>query len=648
MFSFATNMSIARRLFLAAALAAVIPGIVIAIMGASYLNTLSLVNQTVDTSNKAVKLANDQQADLLRMNALLTALGNTNANSPTVTVQVSREITNLTTDFDQKLSQYEQDYQIATSANMQSVRSILQTNGLSQQTPVSQRSMIFVVKLQWQAYKGAQNLVLQGLQKKTDTTAALAQSNLLYLPLKGNLDNLVNLTENFSKTVIQVNTAQANPILWGTIMAFLVSTILVFLVVYVVNRTITNPLRQLVSLTTRITKGETNVRATLIGHDEIYMVANSMNTMLDNIVRLMQEAQNQRDTLQARIDILLSEVKGIAGGDLSMQARVTPDAIGFLASSFNYMIKELGGLVIRIKVVAHEVENLTVMTVERMTQLVELADTQIQQIATSTQEVRHMAASTRQVAERAQKLHNISLETRQVAQNGRHSVQQTVEKMGHIVENVHLTAGNVQLLAESSREINNIVEVISHIAYQTNRLSLDAAVQAAMAGENGKAFAAVASDIRRLAELTKNQASMIATIVRNVNENIGKAGTSMRDTEQATSQGMGLAQQAGTALVSIFDAVEWQAKEIETINQMANQQLQSSKSIVATMQHVSEATEQGSAGTRDASQNMWRLAQLVEQLRISVEAFKLRENRSRYLLGQKEKRPISSPRMLRQ
>src|SRR5579859_5971292 len=107
MFSFATHMSIARRLFLAAALAAVIPGIVIAIMGASYLNTLSVVNQTVDSSNKAVKLANDQQADLLRMNALLPTLGNTNANSPTVTVQVSREITNLTTDFDQKLSQYE-------------------------------------------------------------------------------------------------------------------------------------------------------------------------------------------------------------------------------------------------------------------------------------------------------------------------------------------------------------------------------------------------------------------------------------------------------------------------------------------------------------------------------------------------------------
>ena len=121
----------------------------------------------------------------------------------------------------------------------------------------------------------------------------------------------------------------------------------------------------------------------------------------------------------------------------------------------------------------------------------------------------------------------------------------------------------------------------------------------------------------------------------------------MRDTEHATSEGMGLAQQAGTALVSIFDAVEWQAKEIESINQMAIEQLQSSRSVVEMMRHVSGATEQGSAGTREASQNMWRLAQLVEQLRTSVEAFKLRENSTRYLLGQKEKRPISSPRLMR-
>jgi methyl-accepting chemotaxis protein len=277
-----------------------------------------------------------------------------------------------------------------------------------------------------------------------------------------------------------------------------------------------------------------------------------------------------------------------------------------------------------------------------MAQLVEIADRQIQQITASTGEVQHLADSSRQVAERSRLLSNIALETRQTAQNGRKSVQQTVDGMGRIHENVQSTAAKVQLLGESSREINNIVEVISHIAYQTHRLSLDAAVQAAMAGDNGKGFAAVASDIRRLAEQTKNQTNMIASIVRTVNENISKAGVSMRDTERETSEGTVVAQQAGKALESIFDAVEWQAKEIETINKMALQQSQSSSTVVEAMQNVSNATKRSSANTRDAAQNIARLARLAEQLHISVEAFRLREDQSQYVVTPQERRAISS------
>src|SRR6266699_1748000 len=132
-----------------------------------------------------------------------------------------------------------------------------------------------------------------------------------------------------------------------------------------------------------------------------------------------------------------------------------------------------------------------------------------------------MADSSRQVADRARVLYNVAREARQTAQTGRDSVRQTVEGMGRINENVQETSNKVQTLGESSREINNIVEVISSIAHQTNRLALDAAIQAAMAGENGKGFGAVAADIRRLAERAKDEASSVARIVRSVREDIG-------------------------------------------------------------------------------------------------------------------------------
>jgi len=205
-------------------------------------------------------------------------------------------------------------------------------------------------------------------------------------------------------------------------------------------------------------------------------------------------------------------------------------------------------------------------------------------------------------------------------------VQQAVEGMGRIRENVQVTSSRVDALGESSKEINNIVDAISQIAHQTNRLALDAAIQAAMAGENGKGFGAVAADIRRLAERAKEEAGSIARIVRTVREDINAAAEAMQDTQRETATGATLTQEAGVALESLFSAVEQQAHEIETINQVANQQVVSSNAVAQIMRAVTESTQQSSLSTREASQSMERLSRLVEQLRASTEAFKLREN----------------------
>ncbi|MBV9616321.1 MAG: HAMP domain-containing protein, partial [Ktedonobacteraceae bacterium] len=522
MLRFLTTMPISRRLLVAAALIAIIPGIVIAILGGSYIGTLVTINQTVKTSNDAVKLATDMQADLLRMNALLAGLNTTDLNAPSQTVQIQHEIADLTNDFEQKLSTYQQNYQINTSNAMKSVHDVLQNNAQGNQSSVSQHTTLFIVNLQWHNYIQSQNTTLQDLQRidATKFTVDQAQANLLYLPLKGNLDNLVALTESISQVVAQVNTGQINPILFGTILAFLFSTLVVFVISYVINLTITQPLRQLVALTQRIARGETNARATITSRDEIYTVATSMNTMLDSIVQLMQDVEGQRDFLQARVDKLITEVSSIGEGDLRRQAEVTNDALGFLASSFNFMIRELSNLVIRVKLVTRQVEALTSTTQYRMSELVKINDHQLHEMMNAVTATQQMADSTRKVTERTQTLYHFALETRQTAHSGRGAVQQAATGMKHIYDNVQATSGKVQLLRDNSREIDNIVSVISSIAHHTNRLALDATIQAATAGANGTGFAAVASDIRRLAEQTKDQAGMIASLVRTVNENI--------------------------------------------------------------------------------------------------------------------------------
>ncbi len=633
MFRSFRNIPIFSRLFLAFALAALIPGIVIALLGSNYIYQLTSRGQAIQVSNRAVKIATTELAELQRMNALLNGLFTTDPEMATLTQSLKDQIIELKDNFDEQTALYGQDYQIATASNMSTVRDhLLSEDPTGHKIADQQKTLDQVLgggEL-WIKYDQAQTdaiIASQSLPSATQTAAKLLDiANTRYDPLEKSWQHVVDLSEAVSGDIASVTSTDINPILWTTVVALLSTIMLIITIGYLINLTITRPLRQLATLTKRISRGDTGARVMITGRDEIYMVATSMNNMLDNIVRLIQEAQSQRDLLQGQVEKLVSEVSGVGEGDLRVQAEVTADALGVLADSFNYMVEELGSLVVHVKMVAHEVENSTVGILDRMSQLVETGDIQINQIAEAAIEVEHMADSSHQVADRAQILYNVAHEARQNAQSGREAVQQAVEGMGRIHENVQTTSNQVQLLGERSREINNIVDVISNIAHQTNRLALDAAIQAAMAGENGKGFGAVAADIRRLAERAKDQAGMIARIVRSVREDIGAAAVAMQDTERETSAGARLTQEAGTALESIFTAVEHQARAIENINQMATQQLQSSSAVVQIMHGVSESTQQSSASTRAASQNMERLARLVEQLRASVEAFKLREN----------------------
>ncbi|HEV2659786.1 MAG TPA: HAMP domain-containing protein [Ktedonobacteraceae bacterium] len=416
MWQFLTNMSIARRLMLAAVITALVPGIVISILGSSYVGTLSSVNDTVQAEDNAVKLVTNMQADLLRMNALLGTL-NMTPSSAADNVLNSREITQLQDDFGATLATYQQDYQITTSARMEGIREALKSDSQGSQEPISQHSMIYVVNLQWDLYSSAQQQVLTDVAQHSDgnTLAAdIANANLEYLPLKGNLDNLVELTESISQIVVQLNTFKIYPIFFWTIVAFLFSTLVVFATSYVINLTITRPLRQLIQLTERIAQGDTNARAVVKGHDETYMVAASMNTMLDSIVNLMKHIQQQHDCLEAHVQKLIDEVKGLGSGDLRGRAEVTADALGFLAHSFNYMIDELSGKMLRIKTVTREVDTLTSATQQHITQLLQESTQRMQRMSEAAAMMEHMLATT--VAASDQSLALTTGEAQQVPQ----------------------------------------------------------------------------------------------------------------------------------------------------------------------------------------------------------------------------------------
>jgi methyl-accepting chemotaxis protein len=519
MWRFLINMSIARRLMIAATITALIPGIVISILGSSYVSTLSTVNNTVQADDTAVKLVTDMQADLLRMNALLGTFSMA-PSSAASNVQNSSEIIQLTNDFGSALATYQQDYQITTSEKMQSIHDALKNDSQGSQEPVSQQSMTYVVNLQWKSYKAAQSQALNDIQRGTGSyvlagdvpqpnndiqqetssyilAADIDQANLEYLPLKGNLDNLVVQTESISQIVVQLNTFKVYPIFFWTIAAFLFSTLMVFAISYVINLTITRPLRQLVQLTKRIAQGETNARATVVGHDETYMVATSMNIMLDSIVNLMKNIQQQHNSLEAHVQKLISEVKGLGSGDLRSRAEVTSDTLGFLAHSFNYIIDELSTLVIPVKTATNEVETLVNATQARMLQLIQISAHQIEDTTEAVEAVEQMAKSAFAVSEQAHTLLDTTREMYQVEQNCRELMEHALHRAEPVNDKQWVMSINMMLASISDRteiqmrsiesmhyslkqqsELSRSVLRILYDAVEANRKSSDSTYQA--------------------------------------------------------------------------------------------------------------------------------------------------------------------------
>ncbi|MBO0781919.1 MAG: methyl-accepting chemotaxis protein, partial [Ktedonobacteraceae bacterium] len=536
------NVPIFLRLVFVFVWATLIPLAVIIALSNTYFSTLQASGRALQTSNQAIKITTNELAHLQNMHALLVALlpSITKNGADTKVVQapdnVIVPILNVESSFEVNSVSYQEQYELASSPSMADIRSILLNNN-AQTTLISEQQQLLnnILLHQWPQYKVAQDSVLIALRKPItlkDAAEHLQTADERYATLLQSWQRIVDIAEQVNTEVVKVGPSQFVPLLLGALAAVLISMMIVFAIVYVVNRSITRPLYRLVGLTRRIVAGETMARSDLDGHNEIGSVATSMNNMLDHIVQLMQETRSSRDYLRQRVEKLIAEVKGAGEGDLRVRAEVTGDALGLLANSFNYMIDELGSVVVQIKRVAGQVEQSTGTILDQSLKLVKIGDTQIQQINSLNTSMEQMASASQEVARYAQSLYTNASETYQSASGGRLAVLSAVEEIGIVHQNIRTTARKVQLLGEVSQEINNIVEVIAGIAYQTNRLALDSAIQAAATRAYGTEFGSVASNIRRLAEQAKNQASTIARIVRVVREDISSVGTAMQDIER--------------------------------------------------------------------------------------------------------------------
>jgi len=398
---------------------------------------------------------------------------------------------------------------------------------------------------------------------------------------------------------------------------------------YFIRRRIQDRTLGLVDVCRNFAGGDRAVRATVTGDDEFAMLAMSLNTLLDSqgfaVGGPASVGGSDAAALQAQIEKLLQEVSAVGDGDLRVQAEVTPDTLGVLADSFNYMIEELAKVVGRVQSTAVQVTNATRRILDRSDELAQGSATQVEQIQQTTDAVEALAVFIQNVARNAQLSAESAQEALRNANTGQQAVRQSIDGMMVIRENVQETSKKIKRLGERSNEIGEIVRIIEDIADQTNLLALNAAIQSAMAGEHGRGFAVVADEIRLLAERSTESTKRIATLVKSIQGDTYEAVVAMEDSTQEVVKGSQLADEAGRALNSIYTAVERQAQMIETIAQAANEQAQVSENVAIAMGQISEITRQSNTGTQEAAMSVSYLSELADQLRASVSTFRLPE-----------------------
>ena len=336
-----------------------------------------------------------------------------------------------------------------------------------------------------------------------------------------------------------------------------------------------------------------------------------------------QATKELNDRNQEAIMRLLDEMGSLAEGDLTVKATVTEDMTGAIADSINFAVEQLRSLVQTITDTSVQVAASAQETQATAMHLAEAAEHQAREINTATARINEIAASIDEVSRNTAESAEVARRSAQIATQGAGVVRQTIAGMDSIRDQIQETSKRIKRLGESSQEIGSIVELINDISEQTNILALNAAIQAASAGEAGRGFAVVADEVQRLAERASNATKRIETLVQTIQADTNEAVSSMEQTTAEVVAGARLAEDAGTALGEIEKVSSELSNLIQNISAAAQQQSTAASNITHTMNTIQQITSQTSQGANQTAASIGNLAQLAADLRRSVADFKL-------------------------
>jgi len=339
--------------------------------------------------------------------------------------------------------------------------------------------------------------------------------------------------------------------------------------------------------------------------------------------RKEEEAKAMNDQNQAAILRLMNELQEVADGDLTVQATVSEDITGAIADSVNYTVEELRGLVGRVTATAEQVTKASTHAQSISSDLLQASQQQSREIQDASATVAKMASEITDVSRSASESADVARQSVAAARQGSTAVENAIKGMHEIREQIQDTSKRIKRLGESSQEIGEITELISDITEQTNVLALNAAIQAASAGEAGRGFSVVAEEVQRLAERSAGAAKQIGALVRTIQTDTHDAVAAMEKSTQGVVEGARLSDAAGAALSDISQVSNRLAELISGISLATGQQATSATGVAQNIQHILTVTEQTQDGTQQTAQSIHKLSVLAQELKNSVARFRI-------------------------
>lgn len=334
-------------------------------------------------------------------------------------------------------------------------------------------------------------------------------------------------------------------------------------------------------------------------------------------------AESDRNQSQQAILRLMNEMGDLADGDLTVRATVSEDITGAIADTVNYTVEELSVLVRRINDAASRVTKASESAQRTSNELLDATERQSREIEEAGSTIQHMAESISQSSQRALQSAQVARRSLDSTRKGAHAVENTIKGMNEIREQIQETSKRIKRLGESSQEIGEIVELISDITEQTNVLALNAAIQAASAGEAGRGFTVVAEEVQRLAERSGEATKQIAAIVKTIQTDTKDAVSAMETATRDVVEGAQLSDAAGRALAEIGEVTAETARVIEQLSTDTQGQAGTAVRVAETMKDILAITEQTTRGTQQTAVSIGQLAELATELKGSVSGFRV-------------------------